>query len=257
MYLMYIDESGDIGLNNSPTRYFILTGLVIHEQRWRTTLHSVITLRQQLKQNYGLKLREEIHAAHLIQKPGNLSRINKSLRLRILRDVVQHMATLPDIDLFNVVVDKQGKPQGYDVFENAWTALIQRFENTIQHKNFRNSRLNTVDNGILVPDDTDVTKLKNLVRKMRYYNPIPSQTGNGYRNLNLNFVIEDPVHRKSDHSYFIQLCDVSSYLLKQNLEPCQYVKKKGGKNYFTLLNPILNQHVCNNRNNPTLGTVYL
>jgi len=25
MYLMYVDESGDVGLNGSPTRYFVLT----------------------------------------------------------------------------------------------------------------------------------------------------------------------------------------------------------------------------------------
>ena len=33
MYLMYVDESGDSGLVNSPTRYFVLTGMVVHELR--------------------------------------------------------------------------------------------------------------------------------------------------------------------------------------------------------------------------------
>ena len=31
MFLMYVDESGDAGLVGSPTRYFVLTGLVVHE----------------------------------------------------------------------------------------------------------------------------------------------------------------------------------------------------------------------------------
>ena len=35
MFLMYVDESGDCGLQNSPTRYLVLTGLVIHELRWQ------------------------------------------------------------------------------------------------------------------------------------------------------------------------------------------------------------------------------
>jgi Protein of unknown function (DUF3800) len=39
MYLMYVDESGDPGLNNSPTRYFTLTGMVVHEQRWHETVN--------------------------------------------------------------------------------------------------------------------------------------------------------------------------------------------------------------------------
>ena len=28
---MYVDESGDVGLVGSPTRYFVLVGLVVHE----------------------------------------------------------------------------------------------------------------------------------------------------------------------------------------------------------------------------------
>lgn len=60
MYLMYVDESGDTGLVNSKTDYFVLTGLVIHELRWQLYLEQLIAFRQRLKQQYGLKLREEI-----------------------------------------------------------------------------------------------------------------------------------------------------------------------------------------------------
>lgn len=38
MYLMYVDESGDPGLTSSPTRYFVLSGIVIHELRWAICL---------------------------------------------------------------------------------------------------------------------------------------------------------------------------------------------------------------------------
>lgn len=31
MYFMYVDESGDPGMLVSPTRYFVLSGLVVHE----------------------------------------------------------------------------------------------------------------------------------------------------------------------------------------------------------------------------------
>ncbi len=31
---MYVDESGDMGLVNSPTRFFVLSGVVIHEMRF-------------------------------------------------------------------------------------------------------------------------------------------------------------------------------------------------------------------------------
>lgn len=35
MYLIYTDESGDSGMNNSPTLYFVAGGLVLHELRWQ------------------------------------------------------------------------------------------------------------------------------------------------------------------------------------------------------------------------------
>jgi len=60
---MYVDESGDIGLTQSPTRYFVLCGLVIHELRWREYFDELLTFRRFLRQQYGLKLREELHAA--------------------------------------------------------------------------------------------------------------------------------------------------------------------------------------------------
>ena len=38
MYLMYVDESGDCGVDGSPSRYFCLAGMVVHELRWRDTM---------------------------------------------------------------------------------------------------------------------------------------------------------------------------------------------------------------------------
>ena len=58
MYLLYVDETGDSGIRNSPTRYFALSGLVIHELRWWTCLDDLIKFRKQMLR-CGLKLRED------------------------------------------------------------------------------------------------------------------------------------------------------------------------------------------------------
>ncbi|MBK7203929.1 MAG: DUF3800 domain-containing protein [Anaerolineae bacterium] len=42
MYLMYVDESGDCGLTNSPTRYFVLTGLILNCVGSRILINSLI-----------------------------------------------------------------------------------------------------------------------------------------------------------------------------------------------------------------------
>ena len=238
MYFLYADESGDVGLNNSPTSYFCLSGFVVHELRWHETLESIIQFRKYLKDTYGLKLRDEIHAAHYIHKPGELSRIAKSMRLKLLRDVIDFQSNLPDVSIINVVVDKTNKPEGTDIFEMAWTTLIQRFHNTLSHKNFPGPQ-NADDRGILFVDETDELKLRNLSRKMRRYNPVPSMYGGSSLAAPITTIVEDAVHRNSKHSYFIQLADVNAYFLYQKYEPCSYVKKKGGKNYFSRLNPVL------------------
>jgi hypothetical protein len=252
MYLLYVDESGDIGINGSPSRYFVLSGFVVHELKWNETLETIITFRKHLRNKYGLKLREEIHSAVFIHKPGEMRRIAKSLRLRILREAIDFQAALPDINIINIVVDKSGKAQEYDVFDTAWSTLVQRFHNTISYRNFPGPQ-NAQDFGLLVVDQTDEKKLRNLVRKMRKYNPIPNRGGVGYRSMPITTLVEDAVHRNSLHSYFIQLADINAFFLFQYLDACKYIRKKGARNYFVRLDPVLCKVAS--ANNP-LGVVY-
>ena len=238
MYFLYADESGDIGLMKSPTRYFVLSGLVVHELNWHQTLESILNLRRALKSKYGLKLREELHAAHFMHKPMNLQRIQKSLRLNVLRDVIDYQRQLTNIAIINVVVDKQNKETDSNIFQIAWTTLIQRFHNTILHKNFPGPK-NSDDRGILFVDQTDEPQLRRLLRKLRRYNPVTSRYGTLPLAIPTTTMVEDAVHRHSQHSYFIQISDVNAYFLMQKLAPCGYVKKKGGRNYFDRLDPVL------------------
>jgi len=240
MYLIYIDESGDCGLKNSPTRYFALSGLVVHELRWKDHLEDMLSFRRQLRVRYGLKLREEFHASHFITKPGELRRIPRDQRLAMIREFATFLSRLRDINIINVVVDKAGKPERYGVFENAWQALIQRFENTISNHNFPGPA-NPDERGMILCDHTDDKKLFPLIRQMRRYNPVPNQPecSPGYRNLPLSYVIEDPVLRNSAHYYFIQAADLAAFLLYQYFQPNVYLRRKAGHRYLLRLDPVL------------------
>ncbi len=173
MYLMYVDESGDSGLVKSPTRYFALSGLILHELRWRDTLNELIAFRRSLRTNYGLKLREEFHAAKLINDPGELVRIKRHNRLAMIKSFADFLASQADLNIINIIVDKLTKPTDYNVFTNAWKALIQRFENTVSHRNFRGPA-NPDDRGLVICDHTQDKKLLSLIRQMRLYNPVPN-----------------------------------------------------------------------------------
>lgn len=238
--MMYIDESGDCGLQGSPTQYFVLTGLVIHELRWRTYLNQLIEFRRRMKGKFGLPVRAEIHASAMLTKPKELVFIKRQYRLAIIRAFADELATMTDLAAINIVVDKREKAVTFDVFTTAWTALIQRFENTLSNRNFRGPT-NPDERGVLFPDYTDNKKLTELLRRIRHFNPIPNQPqfGPGYRDLPVGKVIEDPSFRRSHESYFIQAADLVAFLLYQSLSPNRYMRTKSGQNYFNRLEPIL------------------
>jgi Protein of unknown function (DUF3800) len=249
MYLMYVDESGDCGLpsDRSPTRYFCLSGVVVHELRWRETLTQLTNFRRLIKRQYKVYLEDEIHSAEMINKPSktsaNIQSLKKHERLAIIRHFADQIARLPDLSIINVVVDKNsGKVQSKEeVFRGAWYRLFQRFENTIQWQNFP-GRKNPSERGIVFPDSTDGAKLRTYLNDMRVKNRIKIVQSSGsfvFDNRPILSLIEDPILRNSSHSYFVQAADCAVFLLKQFIEPSTYMKKHGGNAYFRRLGPVL------------------
>ncbi len=210
MYLIYVDESGDIGLNRSPTSYFCLSGLAIHESQWRNLQDSLVSFRKTMKTVYGLPIRTEIHASEYIRSPP-IPAMQKHVRLSILRNKIDELAKISYLSITNVVIQKTGKPPGYDVFENAWRAMFQRFENTMKYGNLPGGYRN--DYGMAIVDNTDGEKLTRLVRRMGAHNPIPNMAwaGPGSRNIPIVRLIEDPHQKNSAESYMTQAADVCAF----------------------------------------------
>jgi hypothetical protein len=239
MYLMYVDESGDTGLRGSPTRYFALSGIVVHELRWRRFIDRLISFRKTMRRVHGLPVRGEIHASDFINhRAFNLDRY---VRLAILRNALDELATLSYISITNLIVDKRGKPADYDVFQSAWGTLFQRFENTLVNGNFPGGH--AADRGIIITDAVSGTKLTRLVRKMAVFNYIPHDPryGGGARNVPIVRVIEDPHGKNSAETLPIQMCDVAAYFLHQRFAPNAYIKRKHAEHYFDRLKPVLNR----------------
>lgn len=239
MYLMYVDESGDSGLENSPTRFFILSAIVIHELRWKQTLTNLVAFRRDIRDKKGLKLREEIHCNEFINRPKELIRIKRHDRLDIIKKCIDWLNQQGDISVYSVAIDKQSRTD--DIFELAWDVLINRFENTISNKNFHGPQ-NPDERGIVISDNTEGEKLRKLIRRMRHYNMVPNRRdlfGGSGRNLKLEYIIEDPVFRDSKNSLIHQMNDVVAYCCRQMFEPNNYMKKKGGHRFYKRLENVL------------------
>jgi len=238
MYLIYVDESGDTGLVRSPTRYFALSGIVVHESHWRDFINALIALRKTLRSVYELPVRGEIHAFDFIGRRAY--DLDRYVRLAVLRNVIDELAKFDFVSITNVIVSKVGKPADYDVFNSAWGTLFQRFENTMTNGNFPGGHRN--DHGIVVTDATAGRNLQRLVRKMAVFNYIPhdQRYGPGARNIPIRRVIEDPYGKNSVETLPIQACDVVAYFLHQRYAPNAYIRRKRAQRYFDRLAPVLN-----------------
>jgi hypothetical protein len=81
--------------------------------------------------------------------------------------------------------------------------------------------------------------LRRILRKMRYYNPIPSKYNEISRNQPILMIIEHPILRDSRHLYFVQMADICAYFARQYLSPNRIVKKQGASRYYAKLAPII------------------
>jgi hypothetical protein len=244
---MYVDESGDTGLSRSPTSYFALTGIIIHESRWRDFLDRLIAFRKTLRSVYALPVRAEIHAAEYIN--GRVHAVRGSLiprqdKLAILRNALDELAKISFISITSVIVDKTNKATRtppYDVFNAAWSTLFQRFENTMVHGNFPGAFND--DYGMVITDATAGKKLLRMVRRMAVFNYVPNDPnyGGGPRNIPIVRIIEDPYGKDSAETLPVQMADVAAYFLHQRFKPNAYIQRERAQFYYDRLGPALNR----------------
>lgn len=244
MYLMYVDECGDKGMSAGSSNHFILSALVVHESGWTTFLTNACEAKKAAFERHGIDPSLEIHAKDMLGRSSKEYRdVGKVDRLMALREILKFESTQSGlVRSINVVVDKSGKPFGTDVFAMAWDALINRFENTITHANFPivcpGSTPGYPEHGMLIVDETDYVPLKNTIRRMRHGNRINGRYGKVWEN-NLRWVIEDAMHKRSNDSVPIQLCDLNAYFVKQMIDPNSTVAKHRARGYARMLEPIM------------------
>jgi len=140
--------------------------------------------------------------------------LNYADRTRIFRRVAEFLRYSQEVAILTISINK-GSPQlpsTAKISEIAWTMFFQRYENWLGKQEL----------GIVVNDEGYDKMVRQLSRKMRVYNPIPSHYG-GYYQSPLVKIIEDPFSRHSQDSYFVQLADISAYLarLRHNHTPKQ------------------------------------
>ena len=242
VYLYYVDESYDASK-------FCLSALMIRHREWKQCFDAVRAHRVKLKTDHGVYLRKEIHARDLVSGHGNISStgaIGKFDRSRIFLGLLELVARLPGMRLFNICLDNKGQ----DPQLTAWNRLVNRIERTMVEFENKEGRIRArlaqaarphlpVDDAdalelrlktfhprsIIIADEGREAEITKALRKMHVYNPVPSrfgvwQSGEPAKNIVTERLIEDPVFKKSHQSYFLQLADCVAFaLLKREVPP--------------------------------------
>jgi hypothetical protein len=247
--IFYVDESFD-------GQYFCLVGFWIQDSDWSRCLDAMRKHRAMLKNRHGIRIKEEIHSRDLVAGRGKISAagVSKWERSRIFLGMLRLVASLP-IRAINICIDVNKHP---NVHLLAWDRLVNRAERTM--KQFEDvsresggrlvaaasRHLSEADatalrrrlesfcvRAVFISDEGHERDMTKALRRMRIYNPIPSQFGEWSpgikaKSITADHIIEDPVFRKSDDSHFLQLADCMAFaLLKRESSPTKNVKKYG------------------------------
>ena len=247
----YVDES-----HNETT--FCLSAIIIRDREWVNCFSMIRDHRKMLKSNYGIKLSGELHAYKLVRGKGRSfcdRELTKHERSRVFGSMLDLVASLPHVMLFNVVLKKKDHT---DAHLAAWDRFMNRLERTLTEyerlERFNRQKLIKSIAGavsaediesisqrliaysaraVVVADEGREREITTALRKMHRFNQIPSRfgtwdDGNITKNICVERVIEDPVFRNSERSYFIQLADAVAYsLLKREVPPTPVIAHYG------------------------------
>jgi Protein of unknown function (DUF3800) len=197
MHLVYVDESGDVGLTNSPTREYLLVAIIVPDKSWHKILARINRTRRRMKEKLGLDFAAEIHAAEFLGGAHTHLGLEAWQRVRAIRWLLKELSREPELGF--IAIGKT-KLSGAEILHPSWSRLIEEAENR------------TSERIMLLTDVTDRKAVLKAVH-LREEEDGPNTQGPSER------LIEDPIHIDSRHSRFIQISDLIAYLLRQSLKP--------------------------------------
>ena len=233
MDLYYVDESTNCNDKADPKKVFIFSALCIPAENWHHCLAAVKSFRQSLHTKCGIFMNKKLHATEFVAGRGEISSriVGKWERAQAFQESLRCVAGLAaqGATLTNVCLETIGRT---DPAGTAFERLLNRIDRTSQERNRQ---------AVVVADVGKEAEMVRLARRMRVFNPIPSQFG-GTMHRPLRWIVEDPLFKDSKMSYFLQMADHCAFaLLKREAG----LKSKSVTAYrlhkaFAILGPVLN-----------------
>lgn len=207
MHLVYLDESGDPGLVNSPTKHYILAGFSVHHGDWAALDNRLRRFRVTMFERFGFPIDAELHASEWLGASPALHGVSRSDRLQVARQLVYMLSRCMEIRTFAWTTHKTNEAVVETVACRAmadlatWTRDGRIGPRTpCRHASF-----------LILHDAAPSQPFKEV--------PRPDQ------------LVGHPVGLSSRHDRMIQVADMIAYLVRQKIAPNRHALTNG---YVTL-----------------------
>jgi hypothetical protein len=224
MHIIYVDESGDDGFSNSgtyisnqtPTKYFIRVGIIIHDLKWKNIDKKV----NEFKYKYHIPRNIELHASEIMTGRKRIYKKNdagesvpkyvpnwygqyypyRKDRKEIVGDFCKFVNTL-NLNVICVVIDKSKVKTSHINFKelpknNSWEFLIERINLFLTESNDKR--------GMIISDAIhhQIEKRHRDFAKKLYSQSV---------HIDSYHFVESILFEPSDSSNLLQLADIVSY----------------------------------------------
>lgn len=226
MYLVYLDESYDV--NN-----YVMSALLVPEENWNDAFDTIKNFRKYIRDKYQIPLHKELHARELGSGRGCLRPFAKKNRHKDLNRPQRY-------DVYNKFMETIGSLAEYDVKAiNACIPIPKSLDGKMDNKNKLSAEETAVDRvlnrvqrfckgkddyALVIFDQGKDVFYRQIYRKMRVYNPVPSkfgawEDGRFVKSIPLDRIIADPFFHDSRNDYFIQAADFIAFSLLKREDP--------------------------------------
>lgn len=228
--LAYIDESYD-------THKFVMTAFIVADHAWRASFEQIQAYRRHLKERHGIFTSKEFHATDFVAGRGRIapSAIPKALRADIFREYLAMLASLPGVAVINGCWERANRSLG-EAHLLAYSRIQERLQRRCQANNTYM---------VCFVDEGKENEIRKLSRRTKRFNPVGSrygawESGEAWKNIPNERLLEDPIFKSSQQSYFLQSADFAAFsLLKSEVPATERVRCYSLDSAFDALEPVL------------------
>ncbi len=205
MYILYIDESGDGGMNPRSSRYLVLAGAAMHEGQWKRLTKSLDSIQRTYFPQAGTAV--EFHASDLRGGRRAFRKLTRLQRARMMGEIYKAVAiTRRGLVLFAAVIDKPAfiaKYQGrVEPYRGAFEGLCTMFNYFLRRME---KKTGNVLRGIVVLDEARPSLSKQIRTLLAGYH------ASGTRWTKMTNLIETAFFFDSRSSRMVQIADFCAY----------------------------------------------